>query len=127
MIFKRVLIKQPVKDEPKHRRGLFRIRCKILGKVCKVIMDSIFIDNIIPEEVVDKFKLVKVPHVNPSKVTWLNKGKNVLVNEKTWVEFSIVGYEDKFLCDIFPMDTCHLLLGIPWKYDRGAIYYGKEN
>ena len=57
----------------------------------------------------------------------MNKGQSVLVNEHTWVDISIGGYKDKLICDIFPMDACHLLLGRPWKYKRGVIYDGKEN
>lgn len=30
-------------------------------------------------------------------------------------------YEDKVLCDFVPTDTCHLLLGRPWLYDKRAI------
>lgn len=86
-----------------------------MGKVCKVIVDSGSADNIIVEEVVKKLNLTKVPHNNPYKVTWLNKGQSVLVNEQTWVEFSISGYKDKLLCDVLPMDACHLLLGRSWK------------
>ena len=26
-----------------------------------------------------------------------------------------------------PMDVCHILLGRPWQYDRGAIHDGKRN
>ena len=72
-MFNKVLTRQVVKDEPKHRRALFRIRCKILGKVCKVIMDLGSMDNIILEEVINNLKLAKIPHVNPYKITWLNK------------------------------------------------------
>ena len=25
------------------------------------------------------------------------------------------------------MDVCHILLGRPWQYDRGAIHDGKKN
>ena len=93
LMFKRVLIRQPTKDEPKHRRALFRIRCKILGKVCKVIVNLGSKENIISEEVVEKLKLVRVPHISPYKVIWLNKRQSVFANEKNWVEFSIVGYK----------------------------------
>lgn len=34
-------------------------------------------------------------------------------------------YYDKVLCDIMPMDCCHILLGRPWKYERHAIYDGR--
>lgn len=36
-------------------------------------------------------------------------------------------YEDKILCDIIPMDVCHILLGRPWQYDREAQHDGKNN
>ena len=36
-------------------------------------------------------------------------------------------YTDKVVCDVMPMDVCHILLGRPWKYDRGAIHDGKRN
>lgn len=65
LMFRRVLIKQPAPYEPKHRRALFRIRYKILGKFCKVVAESGSIDNIISKEVVENLKLAKVPHVNP--------------------------------------------------------------
>lgn len=80
-MFNRVLIRQLVKNEPKHRRALFRVRCKILGKVFKVIVDSGSADNIISEEATKKLKLTRIPHTNPYKVTWLNHEQSVLVNE----------------------------------------------
>ena len=63
-------------------RALFRIRYKILSKVCKVIVDLGSTNNIIFEEVVNKLKIEKILHTNPYKVTWLNKGKSFLVNEQ---------------------------------------------
>lgn len=72
LMFNRVLIRQLVKNEPKHRRALFRVRCKILGKVCKVIIDLGPTNNIMSEEAVRKLKLTRIPHTNPYKVTWLN-------------------------------------------------------
>ena len=43
------------------------------------------------------------------------------------VEFKIGGYNDKILCDVIPMDVCHLLLGRPWKYDRNVVHDGRMN
>ena len=50
-----------------------------------------------------------------------------MVNEQAWVEFSIVGYKDKLLCDVLPMDACHVLLGRSWQFDREVVYDGREN
>ena len=90
-------------------------------------MDLGSIDNIISEEAVKKLKLERIPYTNPYKVTWFNKGQTVLVNEHSWVKFSIGGYKDRLICDVLPMDACHLLLGRSWQYDRGVIYDGKKN
>jgi hypothetical protein len=43
------------------------------------------------------------------------------------VEFKIGGYNDKILCDVIPMDVCHLLLGRPWKYDINVAHDGRMN
>jgi hypothetical protein len=43
------------------------------------------------------------------------------------VEFKIGGYNDKILCDVIPMDVCHLLLGRPWQYDRNVLHDGRMN
>ena len=126
-MFRRVLIKRTTPDEPRHKRSLFRIKYKILGKVCKVMVDSKSTNNIISEDIVTKIKLKKIPHENPYKVTWLNKQKTILVNEQAWVDFSIAGYKDWLLCDIFPMDACHLFLGKPWKFDTKVVYDGRAN
>lgn len=39
----------------------------------------------------------------------------------------IGNYHDEVLCDIMPMDICHLLLGRPWQFDRQAIHNGRKN
>ena len=47
LMLRRVLVKEPIKDDPKQRRALFRTTCRILGKVCKVIIDSRSTDNLL--------------------------------------------------------------------------------
>ena len=36
-------------------------------------------------------------------------------------------YKDVILCDIMPMDVCHVLLGRPWQFDRKVIHDGRRN
>ena len=36
-------------------------------------------------------------------------------------------YKDKVLCDVIPMDVCHVLLGRPWQYDRNVVHDGRMN
>ena len=43
------------------------------------------------------------------------------------MEFQIGHYKDNFLCDVMPMDACHILFGSPWKYDNKEIHNGKRH
>eukprot|EP00253_Pinus_taeda_P030671 PITA_30671 len=112
--------------EPSQRKTLFRKVCKVQGKYCQMIIDSGNTDNLVSTEVVDKLKLKKIRHPTPYKVSWLQKGHKVLVNEQCEVELQLGKYKDKIVCDVMPMDVCHILLGRPWQYDRGAMHDGKR-
>ena len=50
-----------------------------------------------------------------------------MVSDKLLVKFKIGHYFDEVLCDIMPMDCCHILLGRTWKYDRYAVYDWRLN
>lgn len=52
----------------------------------------------------------------------------VNVHKRCLIQFSIGKiYSDEVLCDVIPMDACHLLLGRPWQYDRRVIHDGYKN
>jgi len=72
-------------------------------------------------EMVEKLELETTPHPNLYKVMWLQKGHQVMVSRQCNVEFKIGGYKYDILCDVIPMDVCHVFLGRPWKFDRNAI------
>jgi hypothetical protein len=76
---------------------------------------------------VEKLELETTDHPSPYKVSWLQKGHQVSVTKQCLVEFKIGGYNDKVLCDVIPMDVCHLLLGRPWQYDRNVVHDGRMN
>jgi hypothetical protein len=50
-----------------------------------------------------------------------------MVSRQCKVEFKIGSYKDEVLCDVIPMDVCHVLLEIPWQYDRNVIHDGRKN
>ena len=77
----------------------------ILNKIYKVIIESRSSNNFLSEEAIQKLRLTKIPHVCPYRVTWLNKGHNILVNEQVWEDITIGKYQDKILCDVIPMDA----------------------
>jgi hypothetical protein len=43
------------------------------------------------------------------------------------VEFHIDSYKDEVLCDIIPMDACHMFLGRLWQYDRKVTRDGRRD
>jgi hypothetical protein len=96
-------------------------------RVCKVIIDSGSTDNIVSTEMVEKLELETTAHPNPYRVSWLQKGHQVMVSQQFQVEFKIGGYRDEILCDIIPMDVYHILLGRLWKFDRKFIHDGRKN
>jgi hypothetical protein len=109
------------------RTRLFRTACKIKDRVCKVIVDSGIMDNLISIEMVEKLELETTDHPSPYRVSWIQKGHQVTVTKQCLVEFKIGGYNDKILCDVIPMDVCHLLMGRPWQYDKNVIHDGRMN
>ena len=43
------------------------------------------------------------------------------------MKFKIGSYQDEVLCDVIPMDICHMLLGRPWWFDRHVVHDGHAN
>jgi hypothetical protein len=114
-------------QEPVQRNSLFRTDCKTSDRVCKVIIDNGSTNNLVSMEMVEKLKLETTTHLNPYKISWLQKGHQAMVSRQCKVEFKIGGYNDEFICDVIPMDVCHVLFGRPWKYDRNVIHDGRNN
>jgi len=65
---------------------------------------------------VEKLALHLLPHPNPYKLQWINDDQGMVVNQQVEVKFSIGNFEDSVLCDIVPMEACHVLLGMPWLF-----------
>eukprot|EP00253_Pinus_taeda_P016710 PITA_16710 len=128
LILNKVLLK-PTKEvaEPTQRKALFRTVCKSHGKCCKVIIDNGSTDNLVATKMVEKLGLKRLKHPTPYKVSWLQKGHQLLVDEQCEVEFHIGKYHNTVVCDIMPMDVCHILLGRPGQYDRKVTHDGKTN
>jgi hypothetical protein len=50
-----------------------------------------------------------------------------MITKLFFIEINIGGYRDEILCGVIPMDVCHVLLGIPWKFLRNFIHDGRKN
>ena len=114
-------------EEPILRRSLFKTKCKMAKKCCKVIIDSGSSTNLASEELVTKLQLQRLKHPKPYHVSWIKYEHKILVSEQCIVMFKIGHYFDEFFCDIMPMDCSHILLGRPWKYDRCVVHDGRLN
>eukprot|EP00253_Pinus_taeda_P033677 PITA_33677 len=113
--------------EQTSRKALFKTICKSQGKCCKMIIDSESTDNLVSTKMVEKLGLKPLKQPSPYRVSWLQKGHQLLVDEQSEVEFQIGRSKDKIICDVMPMDVCHILLGRPWQYDRKVTHYGVMN
>jgi hypothetical protein len=127
MMRKVLLTPEKEVEDTAQRNRLFRTACKTKDRKCKVIVDSRSTDNLVSTEMVEKLELETTDHPSPYKVSWLQKGHQVSVTKQCLVDIKIGGYNDKILCDVIPMDVCHLLLGRPWQYDRNVVHDGKMN
>jgi len=75
-----------------------------------MIIDSGGTSNSVSTKVVGKLKLKTMKHPTPFKVSWLQKRHQLLVNEQCEGELQLGKYKDKIVCDVMPMDLCHILL-----------------
>ena len=76
---------------------------------------------------VSKLGMETKPHPLPYKLQWLSEDGEVTVSKQVEVNFSIRKYDDTVLCDVVPMEACHLLLGRPWQYDKKVTHDGYTN
>jgi hypothetical protein len=127
MVHKVLLTPKKEVEDTAQRTRLFRTTCKTKGWKCKVILNSGSIDNLVSTEMVEKLELETTDHPSPYKVSWLQKGHQVSVAKQFLVDFKMGEYKDKVLCDVIPMDVCHVLLGRPWQYDRNVVHDGRMN
>ncbi|XP_027155217.1 uncharacterized protein LOC113755410, partial [Coffea eugenioides] len=78
-------------------------------------------------QMVEKLALPTLRHPTPYRLQWLNDSGDVCVTKQVQVPFRIGKYEDVVLCDVVPMQACHILLGRPWQFDKGVTFDGITN
>ena len=99
----RRILKSTYVEEEWLRNNIFHTKCTSDGKVCNVIIDGGSCENVISTTMVEIFRL-----------QWLKRSNDIQVTKKCLVQFSIgKNYKDEVLCDVVPMDACHILLGRP--------------
>ncbi|XP_049414722.1 uncharacterized protein LOC125877483 [Solanum stenotomum] len=109
------------------RENLFHTRCGIKGKIYSMIIDKGSCANVMSSYLVDKLGIACMKRPTPYKLQWLNDCGEVKVNKQCMISFNVGRYEDEILCDVVPMQTCHVLLGRPWQYDMDTTHHGRKN
>ena len=76
---------------------------------------------------VEKLNLQLIPHPKPYKLQWKNEDGELTIDKEEKVKFSVGNYKDKVLCDVVPMEACHILLGKLWQIDKKTMHNGLTN
>ena len=100
----------PLNDQ---RENIFHTCCEVSKKLCSLIIDRGSCCNCCSTTMVEKLNLTLMPHPKPYKLHWLNEDGDLEVKHKVIVKLSIGKYKDKVVCDVIPMEACHILLGRP--------------
>ena len=66
-------------------------------------------------------------HPQPHRVEWMYHTGKLKVTHKVHVKVSVGDSTYMVICDVIPMDACHLLLGWSWQYDHNAMHEGRTN
>nr|KYP31949.1 hypothetical protein KK1_047492 [Cajanus cajan] len=127
LMIRRLLGSQPHESHLSQRENIFHTRCKIFDNACSLIVDSGSCCNCCSTRLVEKLDLTPIPHPKPYQLHWLNEDGDIIVDKQVKVKFSIGNYEDQVVCDIVPMEACHILLGRPWQFDKKAMHNGLTN
>lgn len=114
-------------EDKGHHWNIFQTQCKINDTNCKLIIDGGSYTNAVSRGLVESLGLHVWKHPQPHRVEWMHHTGKLKVTHKVRINFSIGDYTDMVICDVWPMDACHLLLGRPCQYDRGATHDGRSN
>ena len=127
LMIRRTLNNQTSATMETQRENIFHTRCKVLENICSLIVDSGQCCNFCSTRMVEKLNLKVVPHPKPYKLQWINGVGELVVDKQVKVKFFIGNYKDKVLCDVVPMEACHILLGRPWQFDKKTMHNGLTN
>ncbi|XP_070038225.1 uncharacterized protein [Nicotiana tomentosiformis] len=96
LMIQRVLHSDSSKEEPWLRHNISHTCCTSKGKVCTLIIDLGSCTNVVCEEMVIKLGFETDQFQKPYRMRWLDEGRNVQVNKRCLIPFSIGKmYQDK--------------------------------
>ena len=84
-------------------------------------------ENLILEDLVKNINLETVAHHKPYPLGWIVKNANLQVTSKCIFIFYITAnFVDEVELDVIPLDISEIILGMPYLYDRKAVFYLHE-
>lgn len=84
--------------------------------------------NVISEKVVKQVGLKTIKHHKPYTVIWIRRNHKLQLTEQCMLPFSITSqFKGKVMFDVVKLDTCGMVLGSPYLYDRKEIFYREQN
>jgi len=111
----------------RQKENIFHTRCGIKGRICSMIIDNGSCANVVSTYAVEKLGIPCTKRKANYKLQWLNECGELKVSKQCMISFSIGEYSDEVLCDVVPMQVCHILLGRPWQYDIYAYHDRRRN
>ncbi len=127
LLMMRMILNNQPRDTQSQRENIFHTRCKVLNNACSLIVDSGSWYNYCSTRLVKKLSLITRPHPKPYQLHWINEDGDLVVDQQVKVKLSIGKYEDQALCDIVPIEACHILLGRPWQFEKKTIHNDLTN
>jgi len=127
LVIRRALHANEVSLEPRQREQIFYIRCTIGGNVCKLIIGGGSCTNVASSTLVEKLQVPTKVHPTSYTLQWLKQENEVTVSKQALTSFLVGHYCCKVLCDVLPMDACHILLSRAWLFDNHVIHDGHTN
>ncbi|OMO61349.1 hypothetical protein CCACVL1_23592 [Corchorus capsularis] len=110
-----------------HRENLFHTRMYANGKPSSVIIDEKSCKNIVSDYLVKELALPTTKHPKPYSLGCFNDREEFSVDKQVLVTLSLGKYKGDVLCDVLPMQACHVLLGRPWQFDNKVHHDGETN
>ncbi|KAI5657882.1 hypothetical protein M9H77_26675 [Catharanthus roseus] len=109
------------------RENIFHSKCKVEERIANLIIDSGSCVNMANAYLVEKLKIPTTKYDKLYKLHWLNNSGEIKMLRQVVVPIEMGAYKDEILCDVEPMQACHLLLGRPWQFDRKSLHNGEKN
>ncbi|GJY62202.1 transposon ty3-I gag-pol polyprotein [Tanacetum coccineum] len=110
------------------RNKIFQTKCLVKEKICYMIIDGGSCENLVSKALVRAFKLPTEPHPSPYQIGRIKKGLALKVTKICKVPLAIRKHFNEFVtCDVFDINTCHVLLGRPCQRNVDSTHQGKSN